>query len=431
MINEYKIAVIGAGAAGMMASIAAGVYFSQGEVVLFEAKERPGRKIVASGNGRCNFSHRSISPLQYHGKEMVREIFALHSPDDSLKCFEKWGLLYVEEEGRLYPFSGTSSSILDLLLQEMNRLKVQMLCSTPIEKIEKMGRYFVLTSKAGIQYRAAKIILTTGGKASPQLGYEGGYALAKELDLPCTPLTPGLVGMTCTHSVRKKKGLQHLDGLRIKARITWKPFEQGREKEAHPLIISDHGEVLFRSYGLSGIVIFQMSRYAGPGILSLDLFENMNRTELANLFLERKKSFPERRIADFFVGIFHSKIARALLKECRFEGDDLEQSVSELSIAAIEQMVEVLKDWSFPIEGVTGWEHAQVTLGGLKCNAFSSKDLQSIIHKGLYAAGEILDVDGPCGGYNLQWAWSSGWVAGCRAALSLKEADARRRRSHD
>lgn len=431
MIKEYKIAVIGAGAAGMMAAVAAGVAFPNGEVVLFEAKDRPGRKISASGNGRCNFSHRPIDPRYYHGDKLVREVYANHSPQDTLNNFEKWGLLHIEEEGRLYPYSGTASSILDILTLEMNRLKIQTLYSTPIVKIRKHKKGFSLMTQEGIQYRATKVILTTGGKAAPQLGYEGGYALAEDLGHPCTPLIPGLVGLTCSNNVRKKKGLHNLDGLRVRADVAWKPLEDIRNAGLEPLIVRDKGEVLFRSYGLSGIVIFQMSRFSGEGILSLDLFGNMNKSELMDLLRERKERFGHRSLADFFVGMFHSKIAKALLKESRFEGADLERKVSALGTAEIERMADILKAWTFPVEGTTGWGQAQVTLGGLERNAFFPTDLQSRLHPGLYAAGEILDVDGPCGGFNLQWAWSSGWVAGSEAAQALLGKTVEHRRSND
>ncbi|MDR0468828.1 MAG: aminoacetone oxidase family FAD-binding enzyme [Peptococcaceae bacterium] len=406
----YDVAVIGGGASGMMAAVgAASRLGGDGQVVVLEGGQRVGRKLLATGNGRCNYSNTNIDAKAYNRPDFVARIYRACSPDDIIDRFAKSGLMSEEEEGRLYPISGTSSSMLDILRLLMEEKGVTVLTDFSVMNIS-WDRNFHLACAGGL-VEARTIILACGGKAAPQLGSDGsGFKLAESLGHYVTDLKPGLTGLKCPTNKQRELGLPTLNGLRV----TGTAYLYRDEK----LLAQEKGEILFREFGLSGIAIFDLSRFSQGNRVSLDLLPNYPLPELKAELLKRAERLSGRPLEDFFTGVFHRIIGVQLMKVADLDVED--RDCGSLTKAELEQLAKLIKGWIFPIEGPVGWQNAQITLGGLDLNQFNALNLESQLVPGVFACGEILDVDGPCGGYNLQWAWSSGLLAGWSAAKSVK-----------
>jgi len=205
-----------------------------------------------------------------------------------------------------------------------------------------------------------------------------------------------------------------LNGIRLQAKANW--LQKPNDSEQLKLQASETGEILFREYGLSGIAIFQLSRWSGAGEISLDLFPNLSLEELTQKLQQQRQNLGWRSREDFLIGTLHKRVIQAILQRAALTTQGKAETFTDQEL---QSLARILKNWHFPISGNTGWQQAQITRGGLVVWEFDEATLESKVQPGLYAAGEILDVDGPCGGYNLHWAWSSGWLAGYSAALSL------------
>ena len=405
----YDVAVIGGGASGMMAAIGAASRLGvEGKVVILEAGQRVGRKLLASGNGRCNYSNKNISENKYNHPDFVSRVFHACSPQDIIDRFEKSGLMSEEEEGRLYPVSGTSSSMLDILRLLMEEKGVSIRHEFAVMNI-RWDSEFYLTSPSGI-VRARTAILACGGKAAPQLGSDGsGFKLAEDLGHSVTDLIPGLAGIKCPADKQRDLGLPSLNGLHVTG--TASLYSQ---KE---LLAQEKGEILFREYGLSGIAVMNLSRIRGGDQILLDLLPHYTLPDLTHELKQRAEHLSGRLLDEFFTGAFHRIIGIQLVKAANL--DTADRDCGSLTNKELETLAGVIKGWVFPITGPVGWQNAQVTLGGIELKEFDPATLESLVYPGVYACGEILDVDGPCGGYNLQWAWSSGLLAGWSAARSI------------
>ena len=410
-MKEVDLAVIGGGAAGMMAALSAAEYLGgQGAVALLEGGQRIGRKLLATGNGRCNYSNTGVCPEAYNRPDFVRQVFSLCPRSETDALFARLGLVSREEEGRLYPASGTAASVLDVLRLSLEELGAELITDAKVAAVRQSRGRFILALSGQEELTARRVVLATGGKAGGPLNLPGGgYRLAEGLGHGLTRLNPGLAGFCCPEEKIKELGLKGLNGLRVSCRAVWRP-KGGQAAE-------ETGEILFRDYGLSGIAIFQLSRCPGTGRLSLDLFPEESAEGLWRRLRERREALGARRAEEFLTGMTQRIIGQALIKraELRLFG----KTAAQLTDGELERLAGVMKDWSFPVSGAKGWEQAQVTLGGLRLEQFAPDRLESLLCPGFYAAGEALDVDGPCGGYNLQWAWSSGRLAGRAAAAAL------------
>ncbi|MBQ4395934.1 MAG: aminoacetone oxidase family FAD-binding enzyme [Clostridia bacterium] len=410
---DLDIAVIGGGAAGLSAAIAAGRALPDGaKLAVLDAQPRCGRKLLATGNGRCNLTNRTAGPADYHTDDprAVSRVFSGVNVDDTLAFFESLGLVWrEEEEGRIYPACGQASAVLDLLRLELMRLGAAEVCGCRVERISPQEDGFVLRSPLGAIH-TKQVIVACGGMAAPQLGgVNWGYDLLRPLGHTATKLCPSLSPLPVD-----SPHLGSLKGIRahVKAAVG----------DSRGEIASDEGEVQFGDKALSGIVIFQLSSEAagvthGKDLcVTLDMLPERNQNGIVALLIKRRAILPHLTLENYLTGVFNKRVGMCLLKQAGLT--PLSRSVSELSDGDIRRLAGIIKSWRFPVSGTAAWNSAQVTSGGVRLSEFDGMTMQSRLQPGLYAAGELLNADGRCGGFNLQWAWSSGILAGRSAAES-------------
>lgn len=387
-----KILIIGGGASGMMAALTAS-HSPENHVILAERQSRMGRKLLATGNGRCNLTNRNLDTSRYYGEDPSFCTYALKYFDSeaTLAYFRSLGLLTVTEpSGRVYPYSDSANSVLDVLrLPLEQRQNVEIMAGKEILSLSrKKGTFVAKTAEEEIT--ADRVIVCAGGLAGSKLGgTEMGYKLLASFGHSRTKLYPSLVQIkTDTNLVRSLKG------VRCEARVKY-----GR--------LVKRGELQFTDYGVSGPVIFELSRGAVGGELEIDLLPDLTEAEILELLEARCRAMPELKAEDLLTGILHNRLGRTILRGC---GVSLEEPCS--GVYAFDRIVSMCKSLTLNILGTMGMEQAQVTAGGIRTVEFDPETMESRLCPGLYAAGEVLDIDGDCGGYNLQWAWSSGRLAG-------------------
>ena len=397
-----KLAIIGAGASGMAAAITAAAS-GRNEILLFERQARVGRKLLATGNGRCNLTNRQTNPGRYHGAypEFVRPALDAYPVDSVLDFFQTLGLYTVtEDNGRVYPYSDQANSVVDVLRFALERKNIQLLTGTEIAGVKKTAEGFLLKDTAGACWEAERLIVACGGAAGTKLGGGlSGYQLLRSLGHHCTKLYPSLVQLkTRPVLVRGLKGIRANAALKLTVRDA--------------VLATAYGEVQFTDYGVSGPAVFELSRVAASAedaVLHLDLLPGYRAEDLLSALCIRIARFPALKAGDLLTGILHNRLGRMLVTAC---GVGQDTPMSSLNWKQLTQLVELCHEWALPITGNMGMEGAQVTAGGIVTMEFDPETLQSRIVPGLYAAGEVLDVDGDCGGFNLQWAWASGLLAG-------------------
>lgn len=407
-----KIGIIGGGASGMTAAIAAARCGA--EVTIFEKNNRVGKKILVTGNGKCNLSNLNFSYDCYHSEDKQKLIAVMEQfgVNDTLDFFHRLGLMTKEKNGYLYPQCEQASAVLDLLRFSLTRLGVTIRTDCFVKKIEKKRERFLLhiqKEDRHISCEFDRIILACGSKAGLKKGEEeNGQKLAAAFGLRRTAFVPALVQLRCRETFFKA-----LAGVRTGAEVTLSiKGKEYREK----------GELQLTDYGISGILVFQLSRYAARALPelkeisgSINFLPEFSDTEWERFLLERKKSLGMESGELFFTGTVHKKIISVILKEAGFP---VQVPVAELSDEKLLEAGRLFRHFPVTINGVNPFAQAQVCAGGVLLSEMTEK-LEAKTVKGLYLAGEMLDVDGKCGGYNLQWAWSSGMTAG-RAAATEK-----------
>ena len=397
-----KIGIIGGGAAGMMAALTAAEH-GEHRVLLFERQARLGKKLSATGNGRCNLSNWHTDLSHYHGSSpsFVLPALDLFPVKDTLHYFHGLGLLTTEElDGRIYPYTDQANSVLDVLRFALQKPNIQIHTGCEVEKVKKNSKGFLLITSQG-EFQVAKLIVTAGGAAGSKLGGSlSGYQLLRSLGHHCTKLYPALVQVATSDPYVKS-----LKGIRANANIQ---LIKGKV-----CLARSSGEVQFTDYGVSGPAVFEISRAAsvgGEGLsVHFDLLPQLSEDQLLSTLCIRISQFPDLLCEELLVGILHNRLGRVLLKYCGIKGS---LPLSQLSWKELMALVASVHDFALPVSGVLGMDSAQVTVGGIQTEEFYPQSLESRIVPGLYAAGEVLDIDGDCGGYNLQWAWSSGHLAG-------------------
>ena len=403
---KTEIAVIGGGASGMMAAITARK--SGKEVVILERKDRILKKVLITGNGRCNITNVNANISNYFGKNIssVENILNSFNPQDTMDFFNGLGIICNEENrGKVYPLSGQASSVVDALRFEAERLGIKIETEFYVRKIEKEGFKFKIYSEDRKKIEAGRVIIAAGGQSYPELGSNGsGFELAKELGHSVTKLSPSIVQLkTEKHQV---KGLQ---GIKTDVAVT----AYGDNKK----ICTYDGELLFTDYGISGNVVFNIS-FVMPLYknveFEIDFMEKFDYNELYEMLKERKKIMSHLTMENYFNGMINKKLGQFLSKVSGIE--KLSKPVKDLNDSEIRKLCTVLKKYRIKILDTTGFKNAQVTAGGVSLDEVNSETLESKIVKGLYFSGEVLDVYGECGGFNLQWAWASGYIAGKNAA---------------
>ncbi len=404
-MKQKRIIIIGGGAAGLMASIVAARRGAH--VTLVERMQRVGKKLLATGNGRCNLSNTDLDFEHYHGKEPGFVVPALMTCDldRTLAFFKELGLEYMEEDGKIFPRSEQAGSVLEVLRYEALRLGVNELTETRIGAIKKQGDAFLLTASNGHTFNADAVIIATGGKSAPNLGSNGsGYVLAESLGHTIVEPVPALVQVCLDEDWPKQ-----LQGLKISGRSEL--LVDGKAAGARS------GEILFTDYGVSGPPLLELSREISLGIqagkscqLRLDLVTGMPHKEVADLIESRWKTSPHKSLEFSMVGFIHKRLIMVALETAGLKERHGEAS-ENFNKRDAHRLAAALKDWRATCSGTQSWMHSQVTAGGVATCDVDASTLESRLVDGIYFAGEVLDVDGDCGGYNLQWAWSSGFTA--------------------
>ncbi len=407
-----RIAVIGGGASGMAAAIQAahtgralGVPL---EITLLEKLPRVGKKLLATGNGRCNLTNSRIEPGRYTTGDPVLLGAVLDGLDARaiLDFFGGLGLRCAEREaGRVYPMSNQASSVLDVLLGELARLGIRVECDFAVRSLRRAKGGWTLTDASGRQLGADRVILSAGGSAAPAFGTDGGgFALARALGHSVTALYPALVPLKTAGELAKG-----LKGIRAVCTATLCRDGRAAARES--------GEVQFTEYGLSGIPIMQLSNRMEPAdgwSVELDFFEADTAQSIAREIAQRAASRPDEQLETLLAGTVHKRVGFAAMKQAGLA--PLSRANGSLCAQEIDRLAETLKRLRFAVTGTVGWAQAQTTGGGVPLGEIDPQTMESRRAPGVYLCGELLDAAGSCGGFNLHWAWATGLRAGAAAA---------------
>ncbi len=401
------IGILGAGASGMAAALAAAEN-PNARIILLERQARVGRKLQATGNGRCNLSNLHALEGGYHGQEAAFAAYALgrHSPRETLDWFEGLGLYTVaEDSGRVYPYSDQANSVVDVLRFALEKPNIDLRLGFEAEKVKKTPSGFRVESKEEA-VDCDRLIIACGGLAGTKLGGSmSGYKLLRSLGHKCTKLRPTLVQLKAAWG-----GTASLKGVRCNCHAAI--YRNGA------LHSQSQGELQFTEYGLSGPVMFEISRDAcqggGDWICRLDFLPHIDEEALKEELLRRKgRNLP---VSELLTGILHNRLGRVLTQAVGISGY---VPVSQLEEAEFASICRAVKGFEIALTEPMGMDSAQVTAGGIVTREFDETTMESRLVPGLYACGEVLDIDGDCGGYNLQWAWSSGRLAGTHAGGTI------------
>lgn len=391
-LKHLDVIIIGAGAAGLMCAATAG-YRGRSVLVLDNAKQA-GRKILISGGGRCNFTNQKVEPHQFicGNPHFVKSALARYRSSDFIELVERHGIEYHERDhGQLF-CNDSAKDIVTMLLTECEWAQVTIQLRTDILSVNKLdnGQFHLVTSKG--DYSCDSLVIATGGLSMPKLGATPyGYQLAEQFGLKVLPTRAGLVPFTW-HS-DKKAQFEPLSGIAVPSTITAKDGTQFSEA------------LLFTHRGLSGPAILQISNYWQPGeAISINLLPNENaREKLENALANHPKQSLRNTLSHWLP---------KRLVEALFEEAQLDKALNQLGHGERDTIAKQLNDWQLVMNGTEGYRTAEVTLGGVDTNELSSKTMESSKVKGLYFIGEVMDVSGWLGGFNFQWAWSSGVAAG-------------------
>lgn len=411
----YDIAVIGGGASGMIAALSA-VRTAPGlKIAVLERMNRVGKKLMATGNGRCNITNMNASEKNYHGSVgFMRPAMSKYPPEKVLDFFETLGVHCREEdEGRVYPMSDQASSVLDALRLSMEESGIEEICDFEVSALTRARDGYRLTAKDNRQIIAKRVVCAAGGLASPSLGGSAsGYHLLESCGHELSPRFPALVQLKANPDLTRP-----LKGIKYSGEIDLLVNGQIRRTET--------GEILFTEYGLSGIAVMQISRIAAqafsqkrpPAVEARLHLLPMNTQEAFDLLIARRRLLGRRALENFLTGLLNKRLGQMLIKWNT--GLNLTEPSELLTDDHLAALASVLTGWTIEITGTQGFDQAQVTAGGVKTEDVDPHTMESLLADGLYVTGEVLDIDGDCGGYNLQWAWASGLTAGESCARSL------------
>lgn len=419
-MRSIPVLVAGGGASGMIAAITAAKHGAN--VTVIEKKSKPGKKILATGNGHCNFTNRKQESSCYHSSDdaFVWSVLQQFDYKQVLAYFQESGVLAREKDGYYYPLSGQAASVRAMLEREMERYKVDVHCEETVLHIipkkdltgQRINGYEVQTDKDS--YLARTVIFAVGGKAAPVHGTTGdGYRILEELGVSITPPLPALTSVELSDSCCKL-----WSGVRVMGQVElWCEHEK---------VASDYGEIQMVAKGISGIPVFQLSGLAARLLyeskepyLRLDVMPSYSKEQIEAELLRRCNTYGAgRSLGDILDGMLPDKLAKALLQAVHLNPADASALLQDdkRRIALVEQ----IKQKKLHIRKVSDFDKAQVTTGGVALHELHASTLELKNSPGLYITGELADVDGICGGYNLQWAWSSGHLAGQSAAQTCQ-----------
>lgn len=396
-----KVVIVGGGASGLMAAIQASRQGSK--VTIMENMDRVGKKILSTGNGKCNLSSELVKPEFYFGgnKTFIREVLNNFPVSETKEFFENMGVLLFEKNKGIYPYSQQASTILNALRYKCQEMGVREVCDRKIFEIQKRKKRFLVGEEI-----FDSVILATGGFAAPKTGSDGsGIKIAKEMGHKIVKPVPALVGLNCEESFYKS-----LQGIRAFGKITI-------YIEDEP-VAWDQGEIQLTSSGISGIPVFQISHHATRSLdktknirCEIDFFPDMSDEELLD-FLSKSISSNMRTPREHLACILNKKLAEVIYKESK--------TTEFMTLKDLVAIVNTAKHFQTKVVGSKGFEFAQVTSGGVDVKNINPHTMESLIVDDLYFAGEIMDINGLCGGFNLQWAWSTGYIAGSNAGKEKK-----------
>lgn len=426
----YDVVIVGAGASGLVAAIAAARKGSS--VLVIEQKDKAGKKILATGNGKCNFTNLVQRPECYRSDDSAFAMKVLSCFDvvKTIKFFEELGIYPKDRNGYLYPNSEQASSVVQVLMMECERLGVNFIFgehvkyivapyyTVIVEKtIDSEGKQTSSDNKQNTQdkfitYYGKSLILAAGGCASSKLGSDGsGYLLAKSFGHTIIKPLPALVQLKSS-----AKYCKTLSGVRTVIRV------EAYNEET--LLAGEEGEIIFTDYGISGIPIMQISRFVAKVLdqgkkvsLMLDFLPEISMYDVEAMINVRVKQNSNKNIEEMLVGLFNQKLSYILIKEAKL---DLYQTSSTLTKQQITELTKQIKEFKMLINDTNSFDNAQVCAGGVSTKEIEETSMESKLKKHLYLTGELVDVDGTCGGYNLQWAWSTGYLAGTAAGSNDK-----------
>lgn len=411
----YDVIVIGGGAAGMMAAIAAAR--EKASVLILEHMELCGKKILSTGNGRCNYTNKMQGIEYYRGDDPAFVLPALEQfgCEQTIRFFQSIGIEPKEKNGYVYPRSMQAASVREALLLELRRQRVKIELGCGIRQIlPKKGSYEICTKNGN--FHAKTCILATGGKAAKHTGSDGsGFLYLEPLSHHVIDLVPALTGLQAKPPFPK-----NLAGIRAEAEV--KLFVENAQ------IASDFGEVQMTAEGISGIPVFQVSRFAAKALVNgkkvcaeVDFFpEYDSLNELEEYLTGRMNWMRDRTIREALEGLLADKLIDTALKEI---GLSSKKQAGDCTKQEVKVLAKYLKQFTCEIMSTRKFEQSQATAGGVSTQEICANTMESKLCPGLFFAGEVIDIDGMCGGYNLQWAWTSGYVAGTSAAKKARQSE--------
>lgn len=415
-MRSIQVLVVGGGASGMMAAIMA--KRAGAGVLILEKKNRLGKKLLATGNGKCNFTNYRQEPCFYRSSrtDYPWQVISQFNEKDCIAWFDELGVLAKDRDGYVYPAAGQATSVLHALEREIARLKIEVHTEESVLAIEKKGTGqagdgFTVTTEQG-KYLARKVILSVGGMAAPVHGSTGdGYSFVRNMGHTVIPPVPALTSL-----LLKEACVKDWSGVRVQGTVSI-------YDEKKKLLAQDTGEIQLVAQGISGIPVFQISRFAARKLQQKEnvtvVFDAMPEHDtlwVTGELIKRQRRDGKQSMRDLLEGMFPDKLGKVYLK-CLGIGDKTE--ADRVSEDTLQKMAELIKHMELSVRGVGDFDKAQVTCGGVATEEVDPDTMESKCCDNLYLTGELLDVDGMCGGYNLQWAWASGYLAGRHAGKGV------------
>jgi predicted Rossmann fold flavoprotein len=406
----HDILIVGGGAAGIAAAIASRDMGM--DVAIIEGSDRIGKKLLSTGNGRCNISNTDLNPSKYHSENpsFPGHILDRFGYNDTLDFFSLLGLpLTALEVGKVYPLSLQASSVLDIFRLALDERGISVYLDSKVKEVKRLKKGFRLVTNAGEVFECSRLIICCGGKSFPASGSDGsGFTLAKQLGHSIVKPIPSLVQLKLRYDHLKALSGVKFDGY---AKVLSREGESGQE----------YGEILFTDYGISGPPVLQLSRKASYALskgeavhIIADMMPGMTSPQLEEFLENHFATFSYRSVMNSLIGVVNKKLIPIILREAGIR--DIHKPCVELTVMEKRKLYGVMKAWSFEVYDTNSFKNAQVTAGGVDTREVFEDTLESRIVPDLYFAGEVLDVDADCGGFNLQWAWATGYIAAMSSA---------------